>query len=48
MNELNNLQGVASNASMGLTNIRSTLGQIGAACEEHEQEISRLSAEYDA
>lgn len=47
MNELNNLQGVASNASMGLTNIRSTLGQIGAACEEHEQEISRLSAEYD-
>lgn len=47
MNELNNLQGGASNASMGLTNIRSTLGQIGAACEEHEQEISRLSAEYD-
>lgn len=47
MNELNNLQGVASNASMGLTNIRSMLGQIGAACEEHEQEISRLSAEYD-
>lgn len=47
LNELNNLQGVASNASMGLTNIRSTLGQIGAACEEHEQEISRLSAEYD-
>ena len=47
MNELNNLQGVASNASMGLSNIRSTLGQIGAACEEHEQEIARLSAEYD-
>lgn len=47
MNELNNLQGVASNASMGLTNIRSTLGQIGAACEEHEQAIAKLSAEYD-
>lgn len=47
MNELNNLQKVTSGAASSLDQIRSTLGQIGAACEEHEQEISRLSAEYD-
>lgn len=47
MNELNILQKVSSGAASSLDQIRSTLGQIGAACEEHEQEISRLSAEYD-
>lgn len=47
MNELNNLQKVTSGAASSLDQIRSTLGQIGAACEEHEQEISQLSAEYD-
>ena len=47
MNELNNLQRTTSGAASSLDQIRVTLGQIGAACEEHEQEISRLSAEYD-
>lgn len=47
MNELNNLQKVTSGAASSLDQIRSTLGQIGAACEEHEQAIAKLSAEYD-
>lgn len=47
MNELNNLQGVTSGAASSLDQIRATLGQIGAACEEHEQAIAKLSAEYD-
>ena len=47
MNELNNLQRVTSGAASSLDQIRATLGQIGAACEEHEQAIAKLSAEYD-
>ena len=47
MNELNNLQRTTSGAASSLDQIRVTLGQIGAACEEYEQEIARLSAEYD-
>lgn len=47
MNELNNLQRTTSGAAPSLDQIRVTLGQIGAACEEHEQAIAKLSAEYD-
>ena len=47
MNELNNLQRTTSGAVSSLDQIRVTLGQIGAACEEHEQAIAKLSAEYD-
>jgi DNA repair exonuclease SbcCD ATPase subunit len=47
MNELNNLQRTMSGAASSLDQIRVTLGQIGAACEEHEQAIAKLSAEYD-
>lgn len=47
MNELNNLQRTTSGAASSLDQIRVTLGQIGAACEEHEQAITKLSAEYD-
>ena len=47
MNELNILQKVSSGAASSLDQIRSTLGQIGAACGEHEQAIAKLSAEYD-
>lgn len=47
MNELNNLQRTTSGAASSLDQICVTLGQIGAACEEHEQAIAKLSAEYD-
>lgn len=47
MKELNNLQRTTSGAASSLDQIRVTLGQIGAACEEHEQAIAKLSAEYD-
>lgn len=47
MNELNNLKRTTSGAASSLDQIRVTLGQIGAACEEHEQAIAKLSAEYD-
>lgn len=47
MNELNNLQRTTSGAASSLDQIRAPLGQIGAACEEHEQAIAKLSAEYD-
>lgn len=47
MNELNNLQRTTSGAASSLDQIRVTLGQIGAACEEHEQAIAKLSTEYD-
>lgn len=47
MNELNNFQRTTSGAASSLDQIRVTLGQIGAACEEHEQAIAKLSAEYD-
>lgn len=47
MNELNNLQRTTSGTASSLDQIRVTLGQIGAACEEHEQAIAKLSAEYD-
>lgn len=47
MNELNNLQRTTSGAASSLDQIRVTLGQIGTACEEHEQAIAKLSAEYD-
>lgn len=46
MNELNNLQRATSGATSSLEQIRATLGQIGAACDEQEQDIARLESEY--
>lgn len=45
--ELNNLQSTNVRCAMSFEQIRTTLGQIGAACEEHEREIASLSEEYD-
>lgn len=45
--ELNNLQSTNVRCAMSFDQIRTTLGQIGAACEEHEREIASLSEEYD-
>lgn len=47
MNELDNLQPTAGGAASSLDQIRATLGQIGAACMEHEQAIATLTDEYD-
>lgn len=46
MNELNSLQATNNAAAMSFGQIRTTLGQIGAACEEHENELMRLEDEY--
>lgn len=45
--ELNNLQSTNVRCAMSFDQIHTTLGQIGAACEEHEREIASLSEEYD-
>lgn len=45
--ELNNLQATNVRCAMSFDQIRTTLGQIGAACEEHERELASLSEEYD-
>lgn len=45
--ELNNLQSTNVRCAMSFDQIRTTLGQIGAACEEHEREIASLCEEYD-
>ncbi len=45
--ELNNLQSTNVRCAMSFDQIRTTLGQIGVACEEHEREIASLSDEYD-
>lgn len=46
MNELNSLQATNNAAAMSMGQIRTTLGQIGVACEEHENELIRLEDEY--
>lgn len=46
MNELNSLQATNNAAAMSMEQVRATLGQIGAACEEHENELVRLEDEY--
>lgn len=46
MNELNSLQATNNAAAMSMEQIRVTLGQIGSACEEHENELVRLEDEY--
>lgn len=45
--ELNNLQSTNVRCAMSFDQIRTTLGQIGVACEEHERELASLSEEYD-
>lgn len=47
MNELNNLQSTNASCAMSFEQIRATLGQIGAACETHEQSIVSLEQEYN-
>lgn len=46
MNELNSLQATNNAAAMSMEQIRVMLGQIGSACEEHENELVRLEDEY--
>lgn len=45
--ELNNLQSTNVRCAMSFDQIRTTLGQIGVVCEEHERELASLSEEYD-
>lgn len=47
MNELNDLQTVNAGCSMSFDQIREALGQIGAACETHEQALVNLEQEYN-
>lgn len=47
MNELNNLQSTNASCAMSFEQIRATLGQIGAACQTHEQALVSLEQEYD-
>lgn len=46
MSELNSLQTTNNEVSGSMEQIRAGLGQIGAACEEHETELARLEDEY--
>lgn len=45
--QLNTLQQANAGAAMSFEQVRATLGQIGAACEVHEQALAGLEAEYD-
>lgn len=47
LNELNKLQQSNASTAQSFSQIRTTLGQIGAACETHEQAISSLHDEYN-
>jgi predicted nucleic acid-binding Zn-ribbon protein len=47
MNELANLQATNIGVSGSIEQIRTTLGQIGSACQTHEQEIAKLEEEYN-
>lgn len=47
MNELANLQATNIGVSGSMEQIRTTLGQIGSACQTHEQEIAKLEEEYN-
>lgn len=45
--ELNNLQAVNANSVASFEKIRSTLGEVGKACELHEQAIAELENQYE-
>lgn len=45
--QLNTMQQANVGAAMSFEQIRSTLGEIGAACEVHEKALASLEAEYD-
>lgn len=45
--QLNAMQQANAGAAMSFEQVRATLGQIGAACEIHEQELVSLEAEYN-
>lgn len=45
--QLNTMQQANTGAAMSFEQIRSTLGEIGAACEVHEKALASLEAEYD-
>lgn len=45
--QLNTMQQANVGAAMSFEQIRSTLGEIGAACEVHEKALVSLEAEYD-
>lgn len=46
-NQLNTVQQANAGAAMSFEQVRATLGEIGAACEVHEQSLVSLEAEYD-
>lgn len=45
--QLNTMQQANAGAAMSFEQVRATLGQIGAACQEHENALESLEAEYD-
>lgn len=45
--QLNTMQQANVGAAMSFEQIRSTLGEIGAACEVHEKALASLETEYD-
>lgn len=45
--QLNTMQQANAGAAMSFEQVRSTLGEIGAACEVHEKALASLEAEYD-
>nr|DAI80999.1 MAG TPA: chromosome segregation protein [Caudoviricetes sp.] len=45
--QLNTMQQANAGAAMSFEQVRSTLGEIGAACEIHEKTLANLEAEYD-
>lgn len=45
--QLNTMQQANVGAAMSFEQVRSTLGEIGAACEIHEKTLASLEAEYD-
>lgn len=45
--QLNTMQQANAGAAMSFEQVRSTLGEIGAACEIHEKTLASLEAEYD-
>lgn len=45
--QLNTMQQANVGAAMSFEQIRSTLGEIGAACEVHEKALASLEVEYD-
>jgi hypothetical protein len=45
--QLNTMQQANAGAAMSFEQVRATLGQIGAACQEHENALESLETEYD-